>query len=77
AAQCFGIRSLISHCDLLALSFNPFKNIGSLGKSGAVLTLSPELARLARQYSYHGFAEGKKNIKAQNWGLNSRMDNLQ
>ncbi|WP_413466376.1 DegT/DnrJ/EryC1/StrS family aminotransferase [Plesiomonas shigelloides] len=77
AAQCFGIRSLMSHCDLLALSFNPFKNIGSFGKSGAVLTRSPELARLARQYSYHGFAEGKKNIKAQDWGLNSRMDNLQ
>ena len=77
AAQCFGIRSLISNCDLLALSFNPFKNIGSFGKSGAVLTRSPELARLARQYSYHGFAEGKKNIKAQDWGLNSRMDNLQ
>nr|WP_254901138.1 DegT/DnrJ/EryC1/StrS family aminotransferase [Salmonella enterica] len=32
---------------------------------------------MARQYSYHGFAEGKKNIKAQGWGLNSRMDNLQ
>ncbi|EAA6041677.1 DegT/DnrJ/EryC1/StrS family aminotransferase [Salmonella enterica subsp. diarizonae] len=77
AAQCFGIRSLIGHCDLLALSFNPFKNIGSFGKSGAVLTRSPELALLARQYSYHGFAEGKKNIKAQDWGLNSRMDNLQ
>ncbi|HAF1401541.1 TPA: aminotransferase class V-fold PLP-dependent enzyme, partial [Salmonella enterica] len=41
AAQCFGIRSLIGHCDLLALSFNPFKNIGSFGKSGAVLTRSP------------------------------------
>lgn len=77
AAQCFGIRSLINHCDLMALSFNPFKNIGSFGKSGAVLTLSPELARQARQYSYHGFAEGKKNIKAQDWGFNSRMDNLQ
>nr|WP_264372703.1 DegT/DnrJ/EryC1/StrS family aminotransferase [Salmonella enterica] len=24
AAQCFGIRSLIGHCDLLALSFNPY-----------------------------------------------------
>lgn len=77
AAQCFGIRSLINHCDLLTLSFNPFKNIGSFGKSGAVLTQSPEQARLARQYSYHGFFEGKKNIKAQDWGLNSRMDNMQ
>lgn len=77
AAQCFGIRSLINHCDLLTLSFNPCKNIGTFGKSGAVLTRSTVLARLARQYSYHGFAEGKKNIKAQDWGLNSRMDNMQ
>lgn len=77
AAQCFGIQSVFSHCDLMALSFNPFKNIGSFGKSGAVLTRSPKLARLSRQYSYHGFAEGKKNIKVQDWGLNSRMDNMQ
>ena len=77
AAQCFGIRSLIDCCDLLILSFNPFKNIASFGKSGAMLTQSPELALIARQYSYHGFAEGKKNIKAQDWGFNSRMDNMQ
>ncbi|TDB52799.1 DegT/DnrJ/EryC1/StrS family aminotransferase [Photorhabdus khanii] len=77
AAQCFGVKSVIDHCDLMILSFNPFKNIGSFGKSGAVLTRSFKLARLARQYSYHGFAEGKKNIKAQDWGLNSRMDNMQ
>lgn len=77
AAQCFGLRSIIDHCDLMTLSFNPFKNIGSFGKSGAVLTHSSELACLARQYSYHGFSEGKKNIKAQDWGLNSRMDNIQ
>ncbi|WP_114193261.1 DegT/DnrJ/EryC1/StrS family aminotransferase [Edaphovirga cremea] len=77
AAQCFGIQKVIDSCDILTLSFNPFKNIGSYGKSGAVLTRSNELACLARQYSYHGFAEGKKNIKAQDWGLNSRMDNMQ
>lgn len=77
AAQCFGIKSVIEHSDVMALSFNPFKNIGSFGKSGAIITRSPELAQAARQYSYHGFAEGKKNIKAQDWGLNSRMDNLQ
>ncbi|ATZ12563.1 DegT/DnrJ/EryC1/StrS family aminotransferase [Erwinia amylovora] len=77
AAQCFGIWSLMNYCDLLTLSFNPFKNIGSYGKSGAVLTQSPEHARMARQYSYHGFAQDKKNIKAQDWGLNSRMDNMQ
>ncbi|MCT2386124.1 DegT/DnrJ/EryC1/StrS family aminotransferase [Erwinia pyrifoliae] len=77
AAQCFGIWSLMNCCDLLTLSFNPFKNIGSFGKSGAILTQSPERALIARQYSYHGFTVGKKNIKAQNWGLNSRMDNMQ
>ncbi|MCX3311633.1 aminotransferase class V-fold PLP-dependent enzyme [Pantoea vagans] len=77
AAQCFGIKSVMDYCDVMALSFNPFKNIGSFGKSGAIITRSPALAQLARQYSYHGFAEGKKNIKSQDWGLNSRMDNLQ
>lgn len=77
AAQCFGIKTVLRYCDLMALSFNPFKNFGSFGKSGAVLTLSPEMASRARQYSYHGFAEGKKNIKVQDWGLNSRMDNMQ
>lgn len=77
AAQCFGVKSVLSYCDLMVLSFNPFKNFGSFGKSGAVLTSSPELASRARQYSYHGFAEDKKNIKVQDWGLNSRMDNMQ
>lgn len=77
AAQCFGVRSVMDHCDLMILSFNPLKNIGSLGKSGAVLSRSSEHTSLARQYSYHGFAVGKKNIKVQDWGLNSRMDNMQ
>lgn len=77
AAQCFGIKNIINYGDFIALSFNPFKNIGSFGKSGAIVTRTSELSKLARQYSYHGFLEGKKNIKAQNWGFNSRMDNLQ
>lgn len=77
AAQCFGIGGLIHYCDLLVLSFNPFKNTGSFGKSGAVLTRDPELAKAARQFSYHGFKEGLKNFKAQDWGYNGRMDNLQ
>ncbi|OOF80944.1 UDP-4-amino-4-deoxy-L-arabinose-oxoglutarate aminotransferase, partial [Rodentibacter ratti] len=77
AAQCFGIKDIINYGDFIALSFNPFKNIGTFGKSGAIITRNSELSKLARQYSYHGFLEGKKNIKAQNWGFNSRMDNLQ
>lgn len=77
AAQCIGIPNLLDLCDAMVLSFNPFKNIGSMGKSGAILTHSPSLAGLARQFSYHGFIEDKKNIKAQDWGFNSRMDNMQ
>lgn len=77
AAQCFGIQDLINHCDVMALSFNPFKNIGTFGKSGALLTRYEEIGICARQYSYHGFEEGKKNVKAQNWGFNSRIDNMQ
>lgn len=77
AAQCFGIQDLINYCDVIALSFNPFKNIGTFGKSGALLTKSEEIGIASRQYSYHGFAEGKKNEKAQDWGFNSRIDNMQ
>ncbi len=77
AAQCFGIKSIANYCDALALSFNPFKNIGTFGKSGAVISKLDKIGKIARQYSYHGFAEGKKNIKAQDWGYNSRMDNIQ
>lgn len=77
AAQCFGVTDIIKHCDFLFLSFNPFKNIGSFGKSGAILTNSDEGYSRSRQISYHGFFEGKKNIKSINWGYNCRMDNLQ
>lgn len=77
AAQCFGITELIKYGDLIALSFNPFKNIGSYGKSGALLTSCESASSLARQYSYHGFEQNRKNIKIQNWGFNSRMDNMQ
>lgn len=77
AAQCFGIADIIGYCDAVALSFNPFKNIGGFGKSGALLTCSSVIAKRARQFSYHGFSEGKKNVKVQNWGFNSRMDSIQ
>ncbi|WP_246235807.1 DegT/DnrJ/EryC1/StrS family aminotransferase [Acerihabitans arboris] len=77
AAQCFGVPDLIGCCDVVTLSFNPFKNIGGFGKSGALLTYSSAIAKRARQFSHHGFSEGKKNVKAQNWGFNSRIDNIQ
>ena len=77
AAQCFGIQKIVNLCDFLALSFNPFKNLGAYGKAGALLTSHEALAQRARRYSYHGFEEGKKNIKKQNWGFNGRLDNIQ
>lgn len=77
AAQCFGIPDIINYGDVVTLSFNPFKNIGGFGKSGALLTCSSAIAKRARQFSHHGFCEGKKNVKVQNWGYNSRMDNIQ
>jgi len=77
AAQCFGIPEIINYADLIAFSFNPFKNIGTFGKSGALLTRSEKIGNIARKYSYHGFFEGKKNYKALDWGFNSRMDNMQ
>ncbi|NAW52112.1 aminotransferase class I/II-fold pyridoxal phosphate-dependent enzyme [Elizabethkingia argentiflava] len=77
AAQCFGIGSLADMAEIVCLSFNPFKNLGAFGKSGALLTHHQEYAHQARQFSYHGFREGEKNVKSMDWGFNSRMDNLQ
>lgn len=77
AAQCFGIKEILNYADVLALSFNPFKNIGSFGKSGALITRSEKIENIARMYSYHGFINKKKNVKGITWGYNSRMDNMQ
>lgn len=77
AAQCFGITQIINYADILVLSFNPFKNIGTFGKSGALLTRSKDVQKLTRMYSYHGFEYNKKNIKLLNWGYNCKIDNIQ
>lgn len=77
AAQCFGLKEIANYADIITLSFNPFKNIGSFGKSGALITRIEALGNYARMYSYHGFLPGKKNIKGIDWGYNSRMDNMQ
>ncbi|RDH41490.1 hypothetical protein B9G39_28145 [Zooshikella ganghwensis] len=77
AAQCFGIPELIDYADIVVLSFNPFKNIGTFGKSGALITQCNDLSDQARRFSYHGFYEGKKNDKCLDWGYNGRMDNIQ
>lgn len=77
AAQCFGIPQIVNYADILVLSFNPFKNIGAFGKSGAVITRSKNVQKLSRMYSYHGFEYNKKNIKLLNWGYNCKIDNIQ
>lgn len=77
AAQCFGLKNIINYSDIVCLSFNPFKNIGTFGKSGALLTNSEKLASIARSFSYHGFKKNIKNVKELDWGYNSRMDNMQ
>lgn len=77
ACQAIGIANLGEKADITTLSFNPYKNIGVCGKGGAIATDNKELAEKCIQYSYHGFAAGKKNVKAIDYGFNSKMDNLQ
>lgn len=77
ACQAIGLVDLGRFSDAVALSFNPYKNLGGIGKSGAVACRDPLIAEKANRYLYHGFASGKKNRKSDSYGLNSRMDNLQ
>ncbi|MEA5420835.1 DegT/DnrJ/EryC1/StrS family aminotransferase [Spirulina sp. CCNP1310] len=57
-----------------AYSFYPSKNLGAMGDGGMVLTDDPEIARKIRAYRNYGARE--KYIH-QEWGTNSRLDNLQ
>ncbi|MFI1357751.1 DegT/DnrJ/EryC1/StrS family aminotransferase [Streptomyces sp. NPDC020898] len=77
ACQAMGGTGVAQHADAAVLSFNPYKNFGVCGKAGAVVTRSPELAHRCRVVSYHGFAPGSKNVKAELFGFNSGMDNTQ
>ncbi|MGC0332336.1 3-dehydro-glucose-6-phosphate--glutamate transaminase [Streptomyces sp. SAI-170] len=75
ACQAIGVTGVGAHSDAAALSFNPYKNFGLTGKAGAVLTRDTELAERIRMFAYHGFEPGRKNVKAEAYGLNSRIDN--
>ncbi|OAT66746.1 NTD biosynthesis operon protein NtdA [Mycobacteroides immunogenum] len=77
ACQGIGLDGLGHHSDAAILSFNPYKNLGAVGKAGAVATRLPGLAQRVTELLYHGFAAGQKNVKAGVYGLNSRLDNLQ
>ncbi|AZM56028.1 3-oxo-glucose-6-phosphate--glutamate aminotransferase [Streptomyces sp. WAC 01529] len=75
ACQAIGVTGVGQYSDAAVLSFNPYKNFGLCGKSGAVVTGSAEIAERCRVLSYHGFVPGQKNIKCETFGLNSRIDN--
>lgn len=77
AAQCFGIPEVVLFSDVTAFSFNPYKNFGVFGKGGAIITNDHDTALKCREFSYHGFINGKKNFKINNFGFNTRLDNFQ
>ncbi|HLZ31280.1 MAG TPA: DegT/DnrJ/EryC1/StrS family aminotransferase [Chloroflexota bacterium] len=55
-------------------SFYFSKNLGAYGESGAVVTSDPELARRLRLYRDHG---SERRYHHQEFGFNSRMDEIQ
>ncbi|WP_198414146.1 DegT/DnrJ/EryC1/StrS family aminotransferase [Micromonospora phaseoli] len=75
ACQAIGVTGVGAHSDAVALSLNPFKNVGLCGKAGAVVTRGAELAARCRVLAYHGFAVGRKNVKTADFGFNARIDN--
>jgi dTDP-4-amino-4,6-dideoxygalactose transaminase len=78
AAQSQGARRFGRATGALGLvagtSFYPGKNLGAYGDAGAVLTSSPEIARLCRMMSAHG---GERRYEHPVLGFNSRLDTLQ
>lgn len=76
ACQAIGMTGLGRHSHCAILSFNPVKNFGICGKGGAVVTNDPDLVYRCRSLSYHGFIPGKKNVKVESFGFNSRLDNI-
>lgn len=75
ACQAIGVTGVGQYSDATVLSFNPYKNFGLTGKAGAVLTSDGELHACMESLAYHGFAPGEKNVKADVWGLNAKIDN--
>lgn len=77
ACQAIGVSGVGKYSDCAILSFNPFKNFGVCGKAGAIITDSDLLAKKCCSVAYHGFEIGKKNVKSEAYGFNSRIDNFQ
>ena len=62
----------IGHLGCFSFYFS--KNLGAYGESGAVVTSDPELARRLRLYRDHG---SEQRYHHQEYGFNSRMDEIQ
>lgn len=58
-----------------AYSFYPTKNLGALGDGGALVTADPAKAAELRTWRNYGF--GSTRFVAEEWGTNSRLDELQ
>lgn len=56
------------------ISFYPAKTLGCLGDGGCVITNDEEIYKKVYQYRDHG---RNKDLEAEEWCLNSRLDNIQ
>ena len=77
ACQAIGVSDLGKNSLCSILSFNPYKNLGTCGKAGAIVTDDPSFASACMEYMYHGFELNQKNKKAADYGFNAKIDNLQ
>ena len=77
AAHSFGAeyknKKIGSKCDLVCFSFNPVKNLGSLGDAGALVGKEKYIS-LAKKYREHG---RKTKFTQDLLGFNYRIDNIQ
>ncbi|MDA7027422.1 aminotransferase class I/II-fold pyridoxal phosphate-dependent enzyme [Bacillus sp. CLL-7-23] len=77
ACQSIGVTGLGKYSLCTILSFNPYKNLGTCGKAGAIVTDQQTFATSCIEYMYHGFELDQKNKKTADYGFNSKIDNLQ
>lgn len=77
ACQSIGVSNLGKNSLCAILSFNPYKNLGTCGKAGAIVTDNPSFASACMEYMYHGFELNQKNKKKADYGFNAKIDNLQ
>lgn len=78
-AQAMGVRNSRGHVgtfgDIATFSFYPTKNLGGMGDSGAIASVSPNLVDKARRLAQYGWRE--KYSVEEPFGRNSRMDEIQ